>query len=266
MKLITSQLYPGDPIPLIILTRDVKSEMTQKCLRNLRACTRLPLKLYIVEDSGPGFRYGRFMNYAIRASAPSKFIMGMDDDSFPKPGCFEKLIAYYQRDDRLGCVGVTTEAPGIQPNVGAYNQSIPSYLSSYIMAKAPFNGLHKLFFGNCGAVRLALTERHRPGKMLVFSTSFFILRRQCFEDVGGFDERFVHEGVDTDFLLRVLLSEKWFVSTCPEAVNYHEWRMTKKGADPKGSDFKWFTEKWNRQRMRAVARAAREGKFICKVV
>jgi len=253
----------GPPIPVVIPVADAEDEIARKCLDNLAACT-FPLRVFLVESSGAEFGYGKSMNAGIRAAGNAEFIIGMDSDAFPKPGAIEKLVAFLQRDPRLGYVGVNLHTPNKPTNLGWVESGPVRFMISSLKDKAPMYAIRRLLKGSWWLLGPSTTPRHRPGKMVGAITTMFVLRRQCFDHVGPFDEEFRVSFVDVDYSYRILISEKWFISTCAEAEVHHLGHATRHAKrDMKESEgLKHYQEKWPKERMRAVHRSAREGKFI----
>ena len=233
-------------------------------MANLESSTGLSMKVHLVESSGAEFGFGRSMNAGIKAAGPSEFLIGMDSDAFPRPGALDKLIACCQEDPRLGYVGVKILAPNARPNVAWVDYGPIGYTISCLRAKAPFHAVRRLLKGNWWALGPGIVSEHKPGKMVGFASTTFILRRECYEDVGPFDEGYRVSYADVDFAFRVLTSGRWFMTSCPEAEVLHEYHATRtrKNDMEEFEGLHRFCETWSKERMRAVRRAAREGKFV----
>jgi len=269
MRIVVRQIHGDSGIPIVIPVADADDAITKRCLDNLETCTSLPLKVYLVESLGDTFRWGMSMNAGIQASGQTGFVIGMDSDAFPKPGAIEKLIAFCQSDPRLGYVGVKIINPTFV-NLGWVDSGPIKYALGAIKAKAPFFAVRRLVKGGWWLLGPGLVSKHKPGKMIGFSSTMFFLSRRCYTDIGPFDERYRISFVDGDYAYRVLTSEKWFISTCPEVEVYHGLHSTQyTGYYDKRIEKAWecggleyFRKDWPKERMKIVKKCAKEGKFI----
>jgi GT2 family glycosyltransferase len=268
MRIIVKHLHKGEnEIPIIIPVADAHSDLVTQCVHNLDVITRLPLAIYLVESNGKEFAYGRSMNAGIKASAPSPFVIGMDSDAFPEAHAIDRLIRYYQHDPRLGFVGIKTFNGPRPADVGFSFQGPFEFAASCFYAGAPFYALKQFINGQWWSRTIVASEQ-RPGHLCGICTVLFALNRDCYDDIGPFDEQFRLSFMDHDFVLRILTSDKWFLSSCPEAVAYHQLHATRsKNPDPaqERKDTNRFRYLWPRERIRAVRRCAREGKFVCEM-
>jgi hypothetical protein len=269
MRIVVKQIHGDSGIPIIIPVADANDAITNRCLDNLETCTALPLKVFLVESLGDSFRWGKSMNAGIQAAGQTDFVIGMDSDAFPKPGAIEKLIAFCQSDSRLGYVGVKIINPTFV-NLGWVDRGPIRYFLSSIKLKAPFHAMRRLMKGGWWLLGPGLVSKHKPGKMMGFSSTMFFLSRRCYTDIGPFDERYRISFVDADYAYRILTSEKWFISTCPEVEVYHTLHSTQyTGYYDKRIEKEWecgglehYKNDWPKERMRIVKKCAKEGKFI----
>jgi len=264
MRIISQQIRDGWPIPVIIPVADSEDEITKKCLDNLRSCTNLPLSVYLVESSGSEFTYGKSMNAGIKAARPADFFIGMDSDAFPRQGAIDALVDYSHQDPRIGYVGVKVFTEENEPNLAWVNRGFIGFAWSCLTAGAPFYALRRLSKGNWYSLPPKGISHLKPGRMTGIVSTMFLLRKHCYDEIGPFDERFQGSWADVDYSYRVLTSDRWFVSSCPTAEVFHKCHITQLiTRDPREfEDMNDFIQKWPKERMRAVQRSAREGKFI----
>jgi GT2 family glycosyltransferase len=268
MRIVTKYIREGQRIPVIIPVADAEDETTRQCLSNLAASTTLPLAVYLIESSGADFAYGKSINAGIKAAEPSEFVICMDSDAFPKEGALEKLIEYYHQDSRLGYVGVelTEYSRDNAPIVGVTVKGPIGFAISCLRMKAPLYSIRQLIKMEWSWLPFLNVPKPKPGIVIIIGTATFLLSRRCYEDVGPFEEGAFYSYSNHDYAYRVMTSEKWFMSSCLESKVFHKGHTTPNPfvnvMETEGR--KHFMEKWTKERMREVRRAAREGKFICK--
>jgi len=265
MKIVTRDINEGAPQAAVIMpVADAEDEIARRCVDNLRKTTKIPLKVYLVESSGSEFAYGKSVNAGIRAAEESELIIGMDSDAFPKEGAVERLLEFMRAHPQVGFSGARIVTPGTSPNIGWVLQSLPWFVVNALRARAPIFALRRILKGKWWSFSIRAPKDYVPGKMVGAITTTFVLRRQCYEDVGPLDERFRVSFVDVDYNFRILVSDKWSISSCPSAEVFHEGHTTRI-ARRESMEFEgWdtFLSIWTKERMGEVKEAARKGKFV----
>lgn len=265
MRIVTSDLNEGPPRAAIIVpVADVDDAVTRRFLDNLRDRTHSPFKVFLVESSGEEFSYGKSMNAGIRAAEGFDLMIGMDSDAFPEDGAVERLIEYARSDPRLGYVGASVITPGAHPEIGWTHAGMFQFIVNSLRAGAPIYALRRALMGGWWSFGVHAPEDFVPGRMVGSITTMFALKRECYDDVGPFDERFRVSFVDVDYNFRIMLSERWYVSTCTGSGVLHERHVTRTKRKEKMAfeGVRQYLQNWPRQRIREVLRAAENGKFI----
>jgi GT2 family glycosyltransferase len=252
------------PVDVVIPVADRNDEITKKCLAHLERTQKYPYNIILVEEKGPSFSYGKSMNKGIR-QAESEIVIGMDSDSFPEPGAIDTLIKFAQKYPQVGYFGAKIRNFGFVESIGwIYSNNPIDLLRTVFWTKAPLFYLkivkeRGLFYWD-----IRFTKRFVDG-MIGQATSLFALRKECWEDVGGFDERFKIAYSDVDFCFRILLSENWYITCCPNAIVSHLGHVTtfkeNKTWSNKESE-ELFKRKWPHDRILQVVEASKRGKFI----
>lgn len=138
---------------------------------------------------------------AIDRSSP--YLIFLNPDAFPEPGWLAALIATAERYPQAAAIGSTqlrADAPGVFDGVGdVLHASGFAYRAWHGKRRAAAPPLSETFSA-CGAAML--------------------VRREAFEAMGGFDERYFcfFEDVDLGFRLRLA---GWRVVQAPDAVVAH---------------------------------------------
>jgi len=107
-------------------------------------------------------------------------------------------------------------------------------------------------------------NRFVPG-MIGQSTSFYMIRRECWEDLGGFDESFRCSYSDVDLCYRILFSEKWCITTCPHVLADHVGHATRGSGEECWRNFNGkdlYDRKWPHEKILEVVEASKRGKFV----
>jgi N-acetylglucosaminyl-diphospho-decaprenol L-rhamnosyltransferase len=125
--------------------------------------------------------YGRGVNRGAAALAPKRYLLVSNPDVIVHPGAVKSLVDHLDEHPNVGIVG---------PQVIRPDGTI--YPSRRVFPNMWLAGLHALlepFWANNPA-----TERYRSvqsnGTIDWVSGAFFLIRREVFEAVGGFDERY----------------------------------------------------------------------------
>lgn len=265
MRIVTKDLNQGTPEAAVIIpVADAEDEIARRCLENLSATTRTPLKIFLVESSGMEFAYGKSINAGIRAAEGLDLLIGMDSDAFPKEGAIETLLEFMRAHPTVGYSGAKILSPGTNPNIGWVLQSMPWFIVGSLKARAPFFAVRRILKGKWWSFSIRAPRDYIPGKMVGAITTMFALRRRCYEDIGPLDERFRVSFVDVDYSLRILISENWYISSCPKAVVFHEGHTTRIARREKTEFEGWdlFLQLWPRERMERVRDAAKRDRFL----
>lgn len=201
--------------------------LLDKTLRLLREQTRRPDRIIVVDnDSSDGspdeiersfpevevLRLGRNAGLAVanntgaRAAEDCDWLLLLNPDAFPEPGCVEALLAATREEpayDVLACRMMRATAPEELDGVGdAYHVSGLAWRRDHgrPLTTSPDALRRHEVFAACGAA--------------------VMYRREVFAAAGGFDERFVGYLEDTDLAFRLQLRGHRCLYV-PDAVVHH---------------------------------------------
>ena len=155
---------------------------------------------------------------ARRTTAP--LLLFLNPDSTPEPGCIDALRACAAGRPRWGA----WQALVLQPD-GTVNS-----------AGNPVHFLGFAWAGQHGAPADAIGNE--PHVVASASGAALTVRREAWDGVGGFDERYFMYGEDVDLSLRLRLAG-WRVGLAPAARVVHDYAFAK-------GDYKWFHLERNR--------------------
>jgi len=254
-------------IGVVIPVADRNDEITKKCVDHLEKTQEFPYEPILIEERGPSFSFGKSMNRGIR-EAKGEIVIGMDSDAFPRKGAIEKLVEFSERYPEVGYFGVRVKTGHVKSLGWLYADRPLNLLNTLGVAiglRSPLYFLREVRKFGLFPWDIRSVNRFVPG-MVGQITAFYMIRRACWEDVGGFDESFWCYWVDVDLCFRILLSEKWRITTCPYVVADHVAHSTTKGDEKYWQGYidsrNLFDRKWPHERILEVVEASKRGKFV----
>lgn len=172
-----------------------------------RELEQLDVRIRVVLWQGKGFNYSALVNFGVSQAHGQYIVLLNNDTEVISPDWMEEMAGYLQRDD-VGVVGAKlyyrdglTQHAGVLIGrgdaVAHINQDFPRSRGGYL-AKAV-----------------------RPGNFSAVTGACQMMRREVFEDLGGYDEKLAVGFNDVDFCLRVWKRGLRVVFT-PYAELYHD--------------------------------------------
>jgi GT2 family glycosyltransferase len=150
------------------------------------------------------------VNLGVRRTAADAILV-LNVDTVLEPGCLEPLRAALAADSGLG---------GVQPRILQLPDGSPGEVTAALLYSAG-----QALTGDGRAFELGAGQPQRPE--LLHDAEVFgvcgaacLLRRQLFEQLGGYDERYVSFYEDVDLNLRARIAG-WRFALAPEAVVWH---------------------------------------------
>lgn len=164
-------------------------------------------------NSGGNLGYGRAANLGVRGSSEDWIIIANPDVTF-KPGAIDALLEAAQRWPRAGVLGpqILTPDGHIYPSareLPSLGRGIGHAIFGWWWPTNPWTAAYRL-------ERQAPTERTAGW----LSGACLFVRREAFEDLGGFDESYFMYFEDTDLCERLAVAG-WDVVYAPSAVVEH---------------------------------------------
>jgi N-acetylglucosaminyl-diphospho-decaprenol L-rhamnosyltransferase len=173
-----------------------------------------------VIETGDNLGFAGGCHAGVRAcTAP--LVLLLNPDAVPAPGCVDALRAC--ADD--------------QPDWGAWQALVT--MPDEATVNTAGNVVHYLGFGWAGECGRPVAETDdQPHEVGFGSGAALVVRREAWDAVGGFDERYFMYGEDLDLSLRLRLAG-WGVGIAPAARVRHDYEFVK-------GDYKWFYLERNR--------------------
>ncbi len=152
--------------------------------------------------------YGAACNAGAERAA-GEFVLLLNPDAWPTAGGIERLAACAHRESRLGAVGPALHTPD-----GELHESLVGFPTRWWLGRPAITSRR----GRRPLRRLG--RRQRPSGRRFLVGAALLLRREAFDDVGGFDPRFFMYFEEVDLCWR-LQEAGWRVALCPEAEFVH---------------------------------------------
>lgn len=224
----SSQVAPGRVLVTVIIPVKNRVELTRQCLRGIReTVTDISYEIIMVDNGstdgtaefvrelGDDIRYiynehgANFSasNNQAAAVAKGEYLVFLNNDTLPQPGWLSAMLETHQRHPDVGSVGAKLlypETDTIQ-HAGVLVRNYPNPVSPY--------HVHHHFAHDAPAVN---TEREYP----CVTAACMLIRKELFDQLGGFDEGFVFGYEDVDLCLRILERRLKNIYT-PRSVLYH---------------------------------------------
>jgi len=170
-----------------------------------------------VLQSGHNGGYGAGNNFGVRHGLPDgsapDFIYILNSDAFPQPGAIRLLLDYLVAHPQAGFAGSR-----IHGEDGSYHQTafrFPTVFSEFESGAhtGPISRLLKRYI-------VALPEPTGAQQVDWIAGASLMVRREVFEQTGGFDERFFLYFEETDLCLRARRAG-WTATYVPESQVMH---------------------------------------------
>src|SRR3954451_4994762 len=210
LRALGAQLRPGDEVVVVDnASRDGTTDV-------VRAAG--PEATVVESAENLGFAGG--CHVGVRASS-APLVLLLNPDAVPAAGCLDALRACARE----------------RPGWGAW-QALVTMADGDVVNTAG-NVVHYLGFGWAGDIgRPVASVDGRPHEVGFASGAAMVVRREAWDAVGGFDERYFMYGEDLDLSLRLRLAG-WGVGVVPAARVAHDYEFAK-------GDYKWFYLERNR--------------------
>jgi GT2 family glycosyltransferase len=170
-----------------------------------------PQVLLIENERNAGF--GAANNQAMR-QARGKFFLLLNSDAFPKPGAVAALIDYLREHPRTAVVGPRLLNADGSLQRSCYRFPTPLHVWSHNLWVAAVLPQHPVL----GDYRRWAHDTERSVDWVIGAC--LLVRREAYEQVGGFDEAFFMYAEETDWQRR-LRASGWEIAFTPEAEVTH---------------------------------------------
>jgi GT2 family glycosyltransferase len=209
LRALAEQLQNGDEL---LVVDNASSDGTAEAVREAA-----PEANVLEPRVNLGFAGGCALG-AARSSAP--LLLFLNPDALPSPGCLDALRACSQA----------------RPDWGAWQALV--LLPGGREVNTAGNPVHFLGFAWAGEHGRPPPAHSEPTEVASASGAALVVRREAWNAVGGFDERYFMYGEDVDLCLRLRLAG-WRIGLAASARVEHDYAFVK-------GDYKWFHLERNR--------------------
>lgn len=160
---------------------------------------RFPKVILIENKENSGFPKGNNIGVA---AAKGEYICILNPDTVVAEDTFSKILAFAERQNDLGIVGCK-----LIDGTGNFLPESKRGLPTPFVSFTKMSGLYRLsgLFGKYYASHLSENE---TGTVDILVGAFMLMKRNLYNEVGGFDERFFMYGEDIDLSYSVMKSGK----------------------------------------------------------
>ncbi|MFC1852105.1 glycosyltransferase family 2 protein [candidate division CSSED10-310 bacterium] len=153
----------------------------------------------IKNDTNRGVAPARNQGIALAAG---KYIMMLDDDTEVKPLCFQKIIAFMDRNEDCWCLGTKTLKPDqtIELNARTF-YDIPTIIAR----RTP---LGKLMKDTVNRHLMCDWDHNSAREVDWVAGASFVMRAEAIEKIGVLDEKYFFGFEDVDWCYRIRLARK----------------------------------------------------------
>jgi GT2 family glycosyltransferase len=221
---------PTQPAISVIIASRNRRQMLADCLRSVQETVRAPHEIIVVDDASTDDTAGLVReqfpgvevlsnprpaswtvtnNQGIRASRGRHYLL-LNDDTKVLPGAIDHCLDFLESHPRAGIV-----SPRILNGDGSLQPCMRCF-PDFGAAVAQALDLHRLLPKNQATRRYygMDTDYSRDNQAEHVASTCWLLRRECYEEVGPFDERFPPNFSDTEFNLRLERAgwERWVLA------------------------------------------------------
>jgi GT2 family glycosyltransferase len=200
--LADTQSIPGHEI---FVVDNASSDQTVDAIRN-----QFPNVKIIANPKNLGF--GAANNQALK-QATGDFLLLLNSDAFPKPGAIPSLIKELQANPKAGVIGPRLLNPDGTMQLSCYKFPTPARAwleNTYLSSAFPNTAL--------GDYRRWPHDTARNVDWVIGAC--MLIRKEVYDQVGGFDERFFMYAEESDWQLRIKQAG-WQIAFTPNAQVTH---------------------------------------------
>jgi len=152
--------------------------------------------------------FGKACNIGAEA-ARGRYLLLLNPDTVISPNTLESAVDFMESHPKAGLMG-----PKILNPDGTLQLSCRRSVPTPSIAFYYFAGLSHIFpkSRRFGRYHLTYMDEDETAQVDVISGSFMFMRRELFNEIGGFDKRFFMYGEDIDFCYRIIKAghEVWY--------------------------------------------------------
>lgn len=211
-------------LSVIILNYNVRYFLEQCVLSVQKATQNLNAEIIVVDNNSPddscqmikerfpdvilienkenlGFPKGNNIGVQI---ASGQYICILNPDTVVAEDTFERMLAFAKSKNDLGIVGCK-----LIDGTGKFLPESKRGIPTPFVAFTKIFGLYKILpFPSFGKYYASHLSENQTGQVEILVGAFMILKKELYEEIGGFDERYFMYGEDIDFSYSILQKGK----------------------------------------------------------
>lgn len=167
-------------------------------------------------QTGANLGYGKGVNRGVdRSAGDQPFLLCLNADARLEPGALKAMLAGFEGRPEVGIVGPRIEDPDgtLYPSVRTFPTLVDSIGHAFLGMVWGGNPFTRRY-------RMLDWDHDLPGDVDWVSGSCFLIRRACWEAIGGFDEGYFMYAEDVDLCWRARQAG-WEVAYEPTATVVH---------------------------------------------
>lgn len=233
-------------ISIIILTKDNK-KLLKKCLKSIQNSTYKNYEIIIVNNGkkiesqdnckiveyNESFNFSKMNNFAVK-QARGDYILFLNDDTEIINKDWLEYMMFYSMQKDVGVVGSLL----LFPKSGFYPDSI-QHAGVTLGTAGP--AIHSFSYSHYNTQKNQNFDKVARNTSAV-TAACMMIRKDVFDKVNGFDEKFAVSFGDTDICLRIK-QEKYQIVYCPFSKLYHAESSTRGSKYPLADEIE-FLNRW----------------------
>jgi len=243
---IKQELDTNPLISIIILTKDNK-KLLKKCLKSIQNSTYKNYEIIIVNNGkkiesadnckiveyNDSFNFSKMNNFAVK-QASGDYILFLNDDTEIINKDWLEFMMFYSIQKDVGVVGSLL----LFPKSGFYPDSI-QHAGVTLGTAGP--AIHSFSYSHYNTQKNQNFDKVARNTSAV-TAACMMIRKDVFDKVNGFDEKFAVSFGDTDICLRIK-QEKYQIVYCPFSKLYHAESSTRGSKYPLADEIE-FLNRW----------------------
>lgn len=202
----------------VIVVDDASLDETPRLLADHGDCIR-----WVRHVHNQGF--ARSCNHGA-AVASGRYLVFLNNDTIPRPGWLDAMVATIERDNAIGAVGAKLLFPDSRvQHAGIVFDHTSTPRNAYVGFPADHS----------------VVNRYRAFQAV--TGACMLVEREVFQALGGFDEVYRNGFEDVDFCLR-LRARGYQIQYCPESVVLHYESISEGRSSADDANLRRFLARW----------------------
>lgn len=198
----------------IIIVKYHCDDFLKKCLVSIKK--KADWEIIIQDNDKNNIGYGPALNLGAR-KAKGKYMLFLNPDTCIFPDSIENMICFMEENKNAGAVGPKIYKDKEKSEVQLSFCKFPNLISAFVV----YSPLKKYFPRVWKDFTYGLNKVNVPLSVDAVSGAVLVIRRNVFEEIGGFDEKYFLYFEENDLCRKIKLSGKkiYFLPFC-EVVHF----------------------------------------------